>query len=550
MSRILLLLIFLLWMAGWNTAPSAPAPAATAPAPAAFGSSAELAAGLLVFVGFYALLVLAMRVWSVLLARRVAAETFERSLNRFQRVMLAARMMVPAWFGVGLFVLYWGDAVAIALTAVLPRGYEPLAFALQLPGLVLGTLPAFAAWVGLWWSQYPADRALREQNMLIHVEAGLPVHPAPTPRQYLGSNLRLQVLFTVVPILLIVLLRDVVAVVQVFATGQMPTENVEVLISVGAAAVVFVIAPEVLRRVLQTQPLPDSPLRRRLEDLCRRTRMRYRDILLWKTQNNMGNAAVMGIIPQVRYILLSDLLLEQMDDEQIEAVFAHEVGHVVHRHMGWFVLFFVMFIVGVGALEKVLGPAVDGLATRLPVPDYLLAALSAVGMVAAFLVLFGFISRRFERQADVYAARTMEAVKGSGGDAGASTEGSAPSSLFLKPEPPTLNPQTNPPVGHYGATVFASALHRVAMINNIPIHRRRRRRGPWRRRVVQMVDDAVDAAHNWFHGSIASRMDYLRGLSADPSLTGHFDRRMIRLYCTLLLGLCASAAFWVATVMR
>ena len=42
-------------------------------------------------------------------------------------------------------------------------------------------------------------------------------------------------------------------------------------------------------------------------------------------------------LPHVRYILLSDLLLERMDDEQIEAVFAHEVGHVVHRHMAWYV---------------------------------------------------------------------------------------------------------------------------------------------------------------------------------------------------------------------
>ena len=69
--------------------------------------------------------------------------------------------------------------------------------------------------------------------------------------------------------------------------------------------------------------------------------MRYRDILVWRTHSNMGNAAVMGILPHMRYVLLSDLLLETMTDEQIEAVFAHEMGHVVHRHMAWFVLFFV-----------------------------------------------------------------------------------------------------------------------------------------------------------------------------------------------------------------
>ena len=59
--------------------------------------------------------------------------------------------------------------------------------------------------------------------------------------------------------------------------------------------------------------------------------LRYREILLWHTENNMGNAAVVGLVPRLRYILLSDLLLETMDDRQIEAVFAHEIGHIVHE---------------------------------------------------------------------------------------------------------------------------------------------------------------------------------------------------------------------------
>ena len=74
--------------------------------------------------------------------------------------------------------------------------------------------------------------------------------------------------------------------------------------------------------------------------------MRYRDILVWHTHYNMGNAAVMGVVPQMRYVLLSDLLLERMDDEQIEAVFAHEIGHVVHRHMVWYVIFFLTVVFG------------------------------------------------------------------------------------------------------------------------------------------------------------------------------------------------------------
>jgi len=317
--------------------------------------------------------------------------------------------------------------------------------------------------------------------------------------------------------------------------------------------------------VLQTQPLPDSPLRRRLEAMCRRVGMRYRDILLWHTQNNMGNAAVMGILPPVRYILLSDLLLERMDDEQIEAVFAHEVGHVVHRHMAWYVVVIMIFTLGLVSLEQVVRRVAPLNVALNGVPQDLLDVLSIIAPLAGFLLFFGFLSRRFERQADVYAARTMEEsrgrvqgserVQGSGfgvqqgtADAPASTPepGAAPPP---SPEPRTLNPEPSV-VGHYGATVFASALHRVAVMNNIPLGPRRRPRRGVFRRLGHSLDQFVEAIHNWFHGSVPHRMAYLRGLSTDPGLTHRFDRFMLRLYCTLLFILFASAAFVFASSLK
>ena len=69
-------------------------------------------------------------------------------------------------------------------------------------------------------------------------------------------------------------------------------------------------------------------------------------------------------------------------------------------------------------------------------------------------------------------------------------------------------------VGEYGASVFSGALHRVAVVNNIPI-----------------------AARSWCHGSIARRMNYLQSLSSDPGLTAQFDRFMLCLYGCLLLAL-------------
>ena len=96
-------------------------------------------------------------------------------------------------------------------------------------------------------------------------------------------------------------------------------------------------------------------------------------------------------------------------------------------------------------------------------------------------------------------------------------------------------------MGRYGASVFTSALRRVASINNIPITPIAAPLPGFRNRVAHYIEGLMDLANNWLHGSIAGRMQYLQNLSADPRLTSHFDRTMFWLYCSLLFTL-----FWSA----
>src|SRR6185437_12392662 len=87
-------------------------------------------------------------------------------------------------------------------------------------GMLLGTLPAFATWMGLWWSQYPAERALKEQNLLVELDNDLPLYRPPPFKSYFLSNFRLQVLFTLLPVALIVLVRDLLIWIGLAWTGQ------------------------------------------------------------------------------------------------------------------------------------------------------------------------------------------------------------------------------------------------------------------------------------------------------------------------------------------
>ena len=76
--------------------------------------------------------------------------------------------------------------------------------------------------------------------------------------------------------------------------------------------------------------------------------LNYRRILIWESDGMVVNAAVMGLFRPVRYILLSDGLLEMMDDAKIEAVFGHEAGHVKCRHIEFYLLFAVLSMLIVG----------------------------------------------------------------------------------------------------------------------------------------------------------------------------------------------------------
>lgn len=516
MSRLLLLAIMVLWMC---------------PRDNALNSAWPFSARMGVFFGVYAGLVLMLAAWSRALSRRVADDCLGRTLDRYNLATEIARYFVPVWFAVGLFVLGWGSFVHDLLLPTVPSAYLHRARGVvtdgtsetywRIPGLLIGTLPAFAAWMGLWWAQYPADRALKEQNLLYEINEGLPVHAPPAFGTFFVEHLRQQLLFTLAPIFLIVSARDLLALgYLVFRSHPLPHEGGDILI-LPLSAAIFILAPELLRRVIPTRPLPrEWPLRRRLEALCERTGLKYRDILLWETNKSMGNAMVMGLFPRVRYIFLSDLLLETMRDDEIEAVFAHEIGHIVHRHMWWYVLFMALVMLFVMGPITYLLNVIPGLSMNAE------EQISEVLAFATFILMFGVLSRRFERQADVYAARTMETWHDRGAttithvnpeaelSGGIFVQGLAAAALgpAVSCAPQTVvfarsqSSQSPSWVGEYGAELVARALHRVARINNIPV-----------------------AANEWLHGSIAHRMRYLRSISNHAQKTAEFDKSMRRL---------------------
>jgi STE24 endopeptidase len=170
------------------------------------------------------------------------------------------------------------------------------------------------------------------------------------------------------------------------------------------------LAPVVLLPVFFTfRPLERAALRERLTALAAKSGTRVVGVYEWtlSDRTKKGNAALTGI-GNTRRILLSDTLLADYSDDEIEVILAHELAHHVHRDIRTGVLadtvvMFAVFLLGHQALRW----AVPVFGLRHPAdPAGLPVLLVTAGAVALCVKpVLNAMSRAHERRADAYALR-------------------------------------------------------------------------------------------------------------------------------------------------
>ncbi|MBW1987919.1 MAG: M48 family metalloprotease [Deltaproteobacteria bacterium] len=172
-----------------------------------------------------------------------------------------------------------------------------------------------------------------------------------------------------------------------------------------------IFTPALVARFWNCRPLPDGPQRRNMEQILNRAGISFKNILLWPIfGGNMVTAGVMGLISGFRYVLVTRSLLQVADADELEAVLAHEIGHVKRRHLYLYVAFFLGFFLLLAAVIQLLPYLRFYLQLEHPgVLDQGTGAFSAVSalfLIAAFVLyfrfLFGYFMRNFEREADLY----------------------------------------------------------------------------------------------------------------------------------------------------
>jgi STE24 endopeptidase len=258
--------------------------------------------------------------------------------------------------------------------------------------------------------------------------------------------------------------------------------------SLVAAAATLVVSPLALPWTLGLRPLPPGPVRDELAAACAAHRIRLAGAFLWPTGGLVANAAIVGFLPRLRYLLLSDLLLAGLSREEVRAVVEHELAHLKRRHLPWLALA-VAAIAGLAATVAEAALRLAGGADAIAAGRADLAFGLGTGTVA--FLAFGWISRRFERQADAFAAAELSRRAGS-------------------------------PVVEFAAVAAASsALDRVAELAHVDPRR-----------------------PSWRHGSIRRRQANLKALAGLPVDRLPIDRTVARIKIATLLA--AALVAWLA----
>jgi STE24 endopeptidase len=161
-------------------------------------------------------------------------------------------------------------------------------------------------------------------------------------------------------------------------------------------------------------PLPEGALRDRLLALAQRTDFRAQSIQVMdgSKRSRHSNAFFTGF-GRARKIVLFDTLIQQLTEPELEAVLAHEIGHYKRKHIPKMLLYsaasslVTFFVVSILARQEWFYRAF-GFEPGSVTPALLLFGLLSGVVTFWFSPLLHWWSRKYEYEADAYAAKVMD----------------------------------------------------------------------------------------------------------------------------------------------
>ena len=345
---------------------------------------------LLMFVGLTGLFAYVNWLQFRMLRMRIAKESFSRLDNRFHGLLTRMSIVAVVLFAVDVYGLD------------LPSYLTGIALFQKVPTLLaLLFLAVFVGYLALvWWFAFRVYEAL---------------YPADLSR---GEYVWSQVTFSV-PILLPWLVLSGVSDLILALPFSAPKEFLSTTQGEAAYFMVFLLlvamtGPAIIQKFWRCKPLEEGPARERIAAVCRRAGVEYANILYWPIfGGRMITAGVMGLVKRFRYILVTNALLQALDPAEVEAVIAHEIGHVKRKHLLFYLVFFAGYVLITYSVLNLLFYAlvyaeplfrifIDLGIGRITINSIALSLAMILLFLVYFRFIFGYFMRNFERQADGY----------------------------------------------------------------------------------------------------------------------------------------------------
>jgi Zn-dependent protease with chaperone function len=359
------------------------------------GNDGSLISDLAMMFSCWAILALYCRTGFNRLLRLSKTGQDDRLVAGYHTLILRLSILAILLFAMDVYVFhlkYWLQFIPLANKFSLLQG---------IPAILI-----FVAYLStIWYFAYP-----------VYVPA---FHTRLSRRSFIVSNVKLNVpvLF---PWMILTFIYDLIAFYHWSGPGGiLDSPEGQLIFFAVFLFILFIFMPAFIQFWWECRPFEPSERVDQLKSFLNEMHFRYTSLLRWSIfEGRMMTAAIMGIIPQLRYILITDSLMEILSVEELKAILAHEAGHAKYRHM----IFYFIFMIGYIFLSFGLFDVFASLLASFPyfiksVGEGGTSALNTFYMVLSvpiFLSMFiyfrfilGFFMRNFERQADLYSAVVM-----------------------------------------------------------------------------------------------------------------------------------------------
>jgi len=374
---------------------------------------------------------------------------------------------------------------------------------------LLVPLPYFAMLLVAWLVYYDAERALHRTTVLGPID-----RPFWSRAGYMFNHARQFALLVMLPVLLFAFQQTILR----FDPETTQADWFQIA-SLACMPLLLIAMPLLIKPVLGLTSMPAGPIRERLEALAARLHFRCSDFLLWPTHGAAANAMIVGLVPRIRYVVFTDRILEDLPADELDAVFGHEVGHAKHGHIWNYAAFLALSMTVLAALLLCIGMELDAAGVTVPMWARTWVKLVPMLFVAGYIfVVFGHLSRRCERQADVYGCRAVSC-----GDPNCTGHGER-----------TLYPERAVGLCATGIRTFVRALERVGLSHG------HTEPAAERRSLSAFVKEIFAWLAAWQHSTMPRRVTFLLNLIGHPERERRFQRSVTLMRWGLMLSLVAA----------